>query len=180
MEYQDSQAITKRTLFEWCIFILIHAVLVGAIGYAAFQTYGAKLGAWVFASAFIAACVSLFFFHVEVKGETLMKIFLAIAVACNAGYLIHNGAKAAGVDAFNSAQVKKFELGVSAASKTTSKAIARQIGLSATNASKLEKAFGDEVSTIAALLGFIELALSLIFFAVGTARAKAPKEQAPV
>jgi hypothetical protein len=175
---KTSQTTTKRSLFEWSLFILIHAVLVGAIGWAAFQTYGPKLGAWVFASAFIAGCVSLFFFHVEVKGETLMKIVLAIAVACNAGYLIHNGAKAAGVESFNLAQVKKFEAGVSAASKTTSKTIAHQIGLSATQASKLDKAFGDEVATIAALLGFIELALSLVFFAVGTARARVPKDQA--
>ena len=164
----------QRTPFDWTIFILIHVVLVGAIFYAAGSTYGYKLGIWVGASAFIAALVSLYLFHVDVPGETAMKIILGLAVACNAGYLVYNGAQAVGIEAFNLAQVKKFEAGVSAASRASSRQVARQLGLTAKSASTLEKAFGDSVSVVAGLLSFAELALSIIIFAVASARHKTP------
>ena len=160
----------RRTLFDWVIFIIFHGVLVGGIAYAAYMTYGARLGAWVGASAFMAVLVLLYLFQVKVAGETFMKIILGLAVACNAGYLVYNGAKAVGIDAFNSAQIKKFEVGVAAASRSTSRSIARQIGLNAKNASVLDRAFGDNVSVVAGFLSFLELAFSTIFLAIAMRR----------
>lgn len=156
-----------RPLFDWAIFLVIHVALVGGIALAGFNVYGHYLGAWVGVSAFIAGCVGLFFFRYEVPGEILMKIALYVAMAANAAYIIHNGAKAAGVEAFNLAQVKKFEAGVSAASRATSRGVARQIGLSARDASQLEKVFGDEVSVTAGVLGGLEILLAMVFLSVG-------------
>ena len=166
----------NRQVFHWAIFILIYSILVGGISYAAFGIYGTNLGAFVAGSAAIAGLTSLYLWHVDVPGETLMKIVLGLAVAANAAYLVHNGARAAGVQAFNDAQVKKYEAGAAAAARAKTLSVARQIGLSTSKDSQLEKMFGSDVATIAAFLAFLELASSMIIFAVASKRQAASKD----
>ena len=84
--------------------------------------------------------------------ETIMKVLLGLAVAANAAYMVHNGARAIGIGAYNDAQVKKYEAGMAAAAGATSRAIARAVGASAKDATAIEKTFSDGVSTVAALL----------------------------
>lgn len=168
----------NRQVFHWAIFILIYSILVGGIGYAAFGIYGANLGAFVAGSAAIAGLTSLYLWHVEVRGETLMKIILGLAVAANAAYLVHNGARAAGVQAFNDAQVRKYEAGAAAAARAKTLAAARQIGLSAGKDSQLEKMFGSDVAAIAAFLAFLELSSAMVIFAVASKRQSAQEAQA--
>lgn len=166
----QSATTEKRSIFDWLVFIVIHVVLIGAIGYAGFAVYGARLGAWVAASAFIAGMVSFYLFAKIVPGETLMKVWLGLCVALNAGYIVHNGARAIGIEAFNAAQVKKFEAGIAAAAQAQSRAIARTLGASAKDAATLEKVFDDGVSLIAAILAFLELASAIVIFSIASKR----------
>ena len=168
----------KRPLFDWVIFVLIHAVLIGAIGWVGVQVYGPKLGFWVGASAFIAGCTSMYLFAKIVPGETMMKAVLGLAVAANAGYLVHNGAQSAGIQLYNDAQIKKFEAGMAEAAKATSSRVARQLGMNAKAATELERAFGDGVSVIAAVLAFLELSLAIVFFSIASKRVAAIKRRA--
>ena len=163
----------QRPLFDWVIFVLIHLVLIGGIGYAGVATYGWKLGGWVLASATVAGLTSAYLFAKVVPGETLMKCLLGLAVAANAGYLVHNGAQAMGIELYNAAQVKKYEIAMGQAAQATSRRIAREIGVSARTATELEKAFGDGVSLIAALLAFLELSLAVMFFSIASKRVNA-------
>lgn len=163
----------RRPLFDWVIFVLIHVVLIGGIAWAGFAIYGEKLGAWVGASATIAGLTSAYLFAKVVPGETLMKCLLGLAVAANAGYLVHNGAQAMGIESYNAAQVKKYEIAMGQAAQATSRRIAREIGMSARTATELEKAFGDGVSLIAALLAFLELSLAVMFFSIASKRVNA-------
>lgn len=160
----------NRSIFDWIMFLLIHIILIGGIAYAGFQIYGPRLGVWVAASAFIAGVTSSYLFAKIVPGETVMKVLLGLAVAANAAYLVHNGAQAIGVEAYNAAQIKKYELGMAAAAGATTRTIARALGASAKEASNLEKAFSDGVSTIAALLAFLELSLAIVIFSIASKR----------
>ena len=163
----------NRTAFDWIMFLLIHVCLISGIAYAGFATYGDRLGMFAAASAFIAGITSTYLYAKVVPGETIMKVLLGLAVAANAAYMVHNGAKAIGIGAYNDAQVKKFELGIAAAAGATSRSIARTMGASVKDATIIEKTFGDGVSTVAALLAFLEMSLAIIFFAVASKRVRA-------
>lgn len=160
----------RRTLFDWCIFLLIYALVVGGASYFAVSVYGWNLGVWVAVSATIAGLVALYLFHSETGGTTLMRLVLAIVVAMNLGYLFHNSAHTFGVEKFNSAQVQKYEAGMAAAARASSRAVAKQLSLSARDATTLERVFRDDVASTAALLAFAELAIALICFAVASRR----------
>lgn len=159
-----------RSLFDWIVFSLIHIVLIGAIAYAGFFVYGLQLGAWVGASALIAGLVSTYLFAKIVPGETLMKAWLGLCVALNAGYLVHNGAKAIGVESFNDAQLRKFEAGMAETAKVKSWRVARQMGLSTKAATEIAKKFDDGVALIAAILAFLELASGIVIFSIASKR----------
>jgi hypothetical protein len=163
----------KRSAFDWIMFLAIHIILIGGISYAGFQIYGERLGVWVAASALVAGFTSTYLYAKIVPGETIMKVLLGLAVAANAAYMVHNGAKAIGISAFNDAQVKKYEAGMAAAAGATSRAIARSLGASVKDATAIEKTFSDGVSTVAALLAFLEMSLAIIFFAVASKRVSA-------
>lgn len=174
----DDPTDEQRPLFDWVVWGLIHAVLVGAIGFVGVQVYGWKLGFWVGASAFIAGMTSMYLFAKIVPGETAMKCVLGLAVAANAGYLVHNGAQSAGIELYNAAQIKKFEAGMAQAAAAGTKSMARTLGMNAKAASELEKAFGDGVSVIAAILAFIELSLAIVFFSISSKRVSTIKRRA--
>ena len=165
----------KRTIFDWLIFTLIHIVVIGAIGYAGVQVYGPRLGLWVAASATVAGFASCYLFAKDVPGETLMKVWLYLCVAANAGYLAHNGARNIGIENYNAAQVEKFERGMAEAGKATTRRSAKELRLGAENASKIELAFSDGVSIIVAILAFLELASALVIFAIGSRRIVKPE-----
>ena len=167
----------NRSIFDWIMFLLIHFVLIGGIGYAGFAVYGNRLGSWVAASAAIAGMTSAYLFAKVVPGETTMKVWLGICVAANAGYLVHNGAQAMGIEAYNNAQVRKFEAGMAQAAQSTTRSIARQLGASAKDASQIEKMFDNSISTIAALLAFLELASAIVIFSVASKRVKVAIDQ---
>lgn len=171
-----SKTTENRSAFDWIMFLLIHAVLIGGISYAGFAIYGQQLGMWVAASSIIAGLASTYLYAKIVPGETIMKIALGIAVAANAAYMVHNGARAIGIGAYNDAQVRKYEAGMAAAASASSKIIARIIGASAKEATSIEKTFGDGVSTLAALLAFLELVLAIIIFALASKRVRAIDE----
>ena len=160
----------RRSAFDWIMFLAIHLILIGGISYAGFQIYGERLGVWVAASALVAGFTSTYLYAKIVPGETIMKVMLGLAVAANAAYMVHNGAKAIGITAFNDAQVKKYEAGMAAAAQSTTRAIARTLGATAKESSAIEKTFSDGVSTVAALLAFLEMSLAIIFFAVASKR----------
>lgn len=166
MQTQDD----KRSIFDWLIFTLIHLVVIGAIGTVGFYVYTWNLGVWVAASATVAGFASCYMFAKEIPGETFMKVILGLAVAANAGYLAHNGAKKIGVDDYNNKQVEKFEKGMAEAGKASSRRIARELRLGAESASKLETIFSDGMATTAAILAFIELACALVIFAISSRR----------
>lgn len=163
----------RRSAFDWIMFLAIHIILIGGISYAGFQIYGERLGVWVAASALVAGFTSTYLYAKIVPGETIMKVLLGLAVAANAAYMVHNGARAIGISAFNDAQVKKYEAGMAAAAGATSRAIARSLGASVKDATAIEKTFSDGVSTVAALLAFLEMSLAIIFFAVASKRVSA-------
>ena len=167
----------NRSIFDWIMFLLIHFILIGGIGYAGFAVYGSRLGSWVAASAAIAGMTSAYLFAKVVPGETTMKVWLGICVAANAGYLVHNGAQAMGIEAYNNAQVRKFEVGMASAAQSTTRSIARQLGASAKDASQIEKMFDNSVSTIAALLAFFELASAIVIFSVAFKRVEVAVDQ---
>ena len=178
MNNQNDITSEYRTSFDWIMFLMIHLVLIGGIAYAGFRIYGARLGVWVAASAFIAGVTSSYLFAKIVPGETIMKILLGLSVAANAGYLVHNGAQAIGVEAYNAAQIRKYEIGMAAAAGATTRSIARALGASAKDATNLDVAFSDHVSTIAAILAFIELALAIIIFSIASKRTNAQRRLA--
>lgn len=163
----------NRSVFDWVIWTFIHLVVIGAISTVGFYVYTWNLGIWVAASATVAGFASCYLFAKEVPGETLMKVCLGLAVAANAGYLAHNGAKKIGVDDYNNKQVEKFEKGMEAAGKASSRRIARELRLGATEASKLETIFSSGMATTAAILAFAELACALLIFALSSRRLKA-------
>jgi hypothetical protein len=161
---------TPRSIFDWLIFIAIHLILIGGISYAGFAVYGRTLGAWVAASAIVAGLASMYLYAKEVPGETLMKIWLGLCVAANAAYLVHNGARAIGVQSYNAAQVEKFEKGMAQAAQSRSSKIASAIGLSAKESSELARVFDDGVSLVAALLAFLELSSAIVIFSIASKR----------
>lgn len=162
----------KRSIFDWVIFTFIHLVVIGAISAVAFYVYTWNLGIWVAASATVAGLASCYMFAKEIPGETLMKVILGLAVAANAGYLAHNGAKKIGVEDYNNKQVEKFEKGMAEAGKASSRRIARELRLGAAEASKLETIFSNGMATTAAILAFVELACALVIFAISSRRLK--------
>src|SRR5262245_37207942 len=163
---------TNRSLFDWIVWTMIHIVLIGGISYAGFMVYGRGLAAWVAASAIIAGFTSMYLFAKDVPGETLMKIWLGLAVALNAAYLVHNSARAMGVKDYNAAQVEKFEKGMAQAAQSQSRRVARELGLSAKSAGEIEKIFDDGVSVIAAVLAFFELASGMVIFSIASKRVR--------
>lgn len=169
---------TQRSVSDWLVFLAIYAILIGGIGWASFEVYGVKMGVWVTASAAIAGLVMLDFFRKDVPGEVLMKIIMAVFMAANAGYLAHNGLRSIGVEAFNSAQVQKYEKAVSAAARAQTRAVARQIGLDAKGQTQLLQYFGQDQTTTAAVLAFLELAGALICF-VFSSRAESSGQTTP-
>lgn len=168
----------NRSIFDWLIWTLIHAVIIGAIAYAGIQVYRPRLGLWVAASATVAGFTSCYLFAKDVPGETLMKVWLYLCVALNAAYLVHNGARNIGIEGYNAAQVEKYERGMAEAGKATSRRIARELRLGAENASKIELAFSDGVSVIVAILAFLELASALVIFAIASKRGQQQQRQA--
>ena len=164
-----------RTTFDWVIWGLIHAVVVGAISVVGFYLYGWHIAIWVAASATVAGLASCYMFAKNIPGETFMKIVLGLAVAANAGYMAHNAAKKVGIDDFNNKQVEKFEKGMALAGQSTSRRIARELRLGAESASKLETVFSDGMASTAAVLAFAELAIALVVFAVSSRRLKAQR-----
>lgn len=112
----------------------------------------------------------MYVFAKEPAGATLMKVWLGLAVAVNAAYIVHNGARQLGIEAFNSAQLKRYEIGMAEAAKARSRRVAGQLGLSAKSASELEKVFDSGVSIIAALLAFLELASAVVIFSIASKR----------
>lgn len=164
-----------RSIFDWIVFTFIHIILIGGISYAGVAVYGRTLGAWVAASAIVAGFTSMYLFAKDVPGETLMKIWLGLCVAANAGYLVHNGARAIGVQSYNDAQIRKFETAMTKAERTRSGQVARQIGLSAQSASTLEKMFDDGISLTAAALAFLELASAIVIFSIASRRIRSER-----
>jgi hypothetical protein len=162
----------KRSIFDWVIFTFIHLVVLGAISAVGFYVYTWNLGVWVAASATVAGLASCYMFAKDIPGETFMKVILGLAVAANAGYLAHNGAKKIGVKEYNAAQVERYERGIEAAGKAGSRKMAKTLALSVENASKLETIFSDGMATTAAILAFIELACALVIFAISSRRLK--------
>lgn len=159
-----------RSMYELLSFIAIYGVIFAGISVAAFYVYSWGLGVWVSASAFVAATTSLFLFNHVVKGGTFMKVVLGLCMAANAAYLVHNGAKALGIDSFNTAQIAKFESGMAQAAKAKSVKVARAIGMNAKSASVVEKAFDDSTAVNASFLAFLELAAGMIIFAFASSR----------
>jgi hypothetical protein len=166
----------NRSMFDWVMFLMIHVIIIGGISYAGWHVYGERLGIWVAASAIVAGITSSYLFAKVVPGETMMKVVLGLVVALNAGYIVHNGARNVGVQSFNEGQVRKFELAMGAAAQAKTRAVASAIGMSTKDSTKLEQTFGDSVSMIAALLAFLELGLSGVFFAIASRRVNAIEE----
>lgn len=178
-EGERMQTQEQRSIFDWIIFTLIHLVVIGAISAVGFYVYTWNLGVWVAASATVAGLASCYMFAKDIPGETVMKVLLGLAVAANAGYLAHNGAKKIGVEDYNNKQVEKWEKGMAQAGKASSRRIARELRLGATEASRLETIFSDGMATTAAILAFVELAIALVVFALSSRRLKAKPAQAP-
>lgn len=162
----------QRPLFDWIIFLAVYVILISAITYAAVNIYGGQLGWWVGGSAAIAGLVCLYLFHVEVARETAYKIVLAICVAANAAWLVHNGALAIGTREFNEAQTRKFQIGMQEARQARNARDRKALSLTAAANSQLEKLFSGDMSTVAAVLAFFELVFALIFFADATSQAR--------
>jgi hypothetical protein len=170
----------QRSVSDWLIFLSIYAILIGGIGWASFEVYGSKMGVWVTASAAIAGLVMLDFFRKEVPGETFMKIVMSVFLALNAGYLAHNGLRSMGVEAFNNAQVRKYEAAMAAAARARTKTTARQIGLDAKGETVLAQYFSNDQTTLAAVFAFLELAGGLICFAFSSRRTTQNLKPQPV
>ena len=166
----ESRTSENRSMFDWLMFLAIHAIIIGGISYAGWNVYGERLGIWVAASATVAGITSAYLYAKIVPGETFMKIILGLIVAANAGYIVHNGARNMGIESFNSAQVQKFEIAMAAASRARTRAVANAIGLGARESTQLERAFADSTATIAAILAFLELCAAVTFFAIASKR----------
>lgn len=160
----------NRGFFDWVTFLLIHIIVIGGISVAGFYIYGLRLGVWVAASATVAGLSAMYLFAREVPNETPMKCMLYLCVALNALYLIDNGARNIGIEAYNRAQVEKYEKGMAEAGKSGSRRIARELALSAKSATALEKVFSDGVALTAAILAFLEIGMALIVFAISSKR----------
>jgi hypothetical protein len=167
----------NRNMFDWIMFLLIHVTLIGGISYAGWNVYGEMIGVWVAASAIVAGITSSYLFAKGVPGVTLMKVVLGIAVALNAAYIVHNGARNVGISSYNDAQLRKFELAMGAAAQARTRAVANAIGVNARESTQLEQAFSDGVSTIAAILAFFELCLAVIFFAIASKRVEKVQQE---
>ena len=170
---QNQNTNDKRSIFDWMMFILIHLIFIGGIGWAGVHVYGGSLGAWVAASAIVEGLSLTYLFAKKVPGETLMKVLLYLFASLSVAYLIHNGAKQMGVNLYNDAQLKKYELGIAQAAQATSRKVAREVGLNAKDASQIEKVFNGEVAVIAAALGFLSLFSALVVFAIASKRVHA-------
>lgn len=166
----------KHTGTDWTFFILVHLVLTIGIIVGAFFVYGKVLAFWSASSALIAGLSVTYLYAKNTRGTTPMKILVYLFAALCAAYMVHNGARSIGVQAFNDAQIKKYEIGMAQAAQSQSKKIAREIGLSAKDASTLEKMFDDEVALIASLLAFLEIFTALTVMAVAS-RVKRPVAQ---
>jgi hypothetical protein len=82
-----------------------------------------------------------------------------------------------GIESFNSAQVRKYEIGMAAAARARTRAVASAIGLNASASTQLERAFADSTATIAAILAFLELCAAVTFFAISSKRVSAIENQ---
>lgn len=173
----ESRTSENRSMFDWLMFLAIHAIIIGGISYAGWHVYGERLGIWVAASATVAGITSAYLYAKIVPGETFMKIILGLIVAANAGYIVHNGARNMGIESFNSAQVRKYEIGMAAAARARTRAVASAIGLNASASTQLERAFADSTATIAAILAFLELCAAVTFFAISSKRVSAIENQ---
>ena len=173
----ESRTSENRSMFDWLMFLAIHAIIIGGISYAGWNVYGDRLGIWVAASATVAGITSAYLYAKIVPGETFMKIILGLIVAANAGYIVHNGARNMGIESFNSAQVRKYEIGMAAAARARTRAVASAIGLNASASTQLERAFADSTATIAAILAFLELCAAVTFFAISSKRVSAIENQ---
>lgn len=173
----DSRTSENRSMFDWLMFLAIHAIIIGGISYAGWNVYGDRLGIWVAASASVAGITSAYLYAKIVPGETFMKIILGLIVAANAGYIVHNGARNMGIESFNSAQVRKYEIGMAAAARARTRAVASAIGLGARESTQLDRAFADSTATIAAILAFLELCAAVTFFAISSKRVSAIENQ---
>jgi hypothetical protein len=167
----------NRSMFDWLMFLAIHVIIIGGISYAGWHVYGDRLGIWVAASATVAGITSAYLYAKIIPGETFMKIILGLIVAANAGYIVHNGARNMGIESFNSAQVRKYEIGMAAAARARTRAVASAIGLNASASTQLERAFADSTATIAAILAFLELCAAVTFFAISSKRVSAIENQ---
>jgi hypothetical protein len=163
---------TKRTSSEWAIFVLIHLIFIGGIAITGFIVYGMTLGVWVAASAIVAGLALTHMFANDIPGEKAMKIIVYVFSALNAAYIVHNGAQQIGVESYNAAQIKKYEVAMSEAAQARTGKIASAMGLSAKDATELEKVFDNEVATIASILAFCELLAALVVFTLGSSRKK--------
>lgn len=159
-----------RSLFEWSIFTIVHVVLFGGTMVAGFYTYDLGLGVWVAAQAIIAGMALTYLFAREVAGETLMKVLVYAAEVANIGYLVHNGAKRIGVEAFNAAQIQKYESGMAAAASSASRRVAETLGASAKSASEVATLFDDGTAIIASVLAGVSLFVALVVLSLASRR----------
>ena len=173
----ESRTSENRSMFDWLMFLAIHVIIIGGISYAGWHVYGDRLGIWVAASATVAGITSAYLYAKIIPGETFMKVILGLIVAANAGYIVHNGARNMGIESFNSAQVRKYEIGMAAAARARTRAVASAIGLNASASTQLERAFADSTATIAAILAFLELCAAVTFFAISSKRVSAIENQ---
>jgi hypothetical protein len=173
----ESRTSENRSMFDWLMFLAIHVIIIGGISYVGWHVYGERLGIWVAASAMVAGVTSAYLYAKIIPGETFMKVILGLIVAANAGYIVHNGARNVGIESFNSAQVRKYEIGMAAAARARTRAVASAIGLNASASTQLERAFADSTATIAAILAFLELCAAVTFFAISSKRVSAIENQ---
>jgi hypothetical protein len=163
---------TKRTSSEWAIFVLIHLIFIGGIAITGFVVYGMTLGVWVAASAIVAGLALTHMFANDIPGEKAMKIIVYVFSALNAAYIVHNGAQAIGIEAYNTAQIKKYEIGIQEAAKSRFASVAKAVGANAEQAGKIEKIFDNSTALVASILAFCELLSALIVFTLGSSRKK--------
>jgi hypothetical protein len=158
----------KHAVGDWAIFSLVHFIVTASISVGAFKVYGPTLAFWTAGSGLIAGLVTTYLYMRQVKGTTAMKVLLYLCIALNVGYMVHNGAKAVGIAAFNDAQIKKYEIGMAQAAQSQSRKIAKEIGMSTKDASEVEKLFDNEVAVIASILAFLEIGMALICLAIAS------------
>lgn len=163
------QSIEKhRSLFEWVIFAVIYSLLCGGIAISGYSLYGHYAGFFVAASVLIAGMVSLYLFHKNCKGSALMRALMALTVALNAGYIVHNALKSSDVKAYNDSQIAKYAAAAEKAVGARTAKVARAVTGQAGKDTEITKAFSDSVSVTAAVLAFIELVTALLCFATAS------------